>query len=116
MAHRTVRAGLEMGDLGAGVDTGVGPACGGNGDRMIRNRRKGFLDTILDRRPAGLMLPTGVGGAVVFDTDGETSRLAAHAPGRVSISRRASCFWDALPSASTSCRMLRAPSGSPMSM
>ena len=85
-------------------------------DNVPSDPRFGYELFKLFRHQAGLVLPAGVTCAVVLDPDGQTSRRAAHAPGRESISRRASCFCELLPSASTSCRMLRAPSGSPMSM
>ena len=104
-----------MHDLSQGMHSLVGaPGTDGN-DAFACNEGQGGLNRILDGYGLRLGLPAGVGGAVVFDQRRDAVVRAAQ-PGKASIKRCASCFWLAEPSFTTSSRMLRAPSGSPMSM
>ena len=54
-----------MGDLGAGVDAGVGAAAGVDGDGGAEEAGEGGFEGALDGGAGGLALPAEVGGAVV---------------------------------------------------
>jgi len=97
-------------DLHVGVHAGIGPTGRRDFDRVIRDAGERRFDDRLDPHCVRLRLPAAEGRAVVLQAEGDSGYLID------SIRRCASCFWLALPSDSTSSRMLRAPSGSPMSM
>jgi hypothetical protein len=54
-------------DLQAGMDTAIGAAGGGGGDRGTGDRGERRLERILDRAAAGLGLPTEEATAVVLE-------------------------------------------------
>ncbi len=99
-----------MNDLHRGVHAGIRPAGGSHFDRMIGDGGQRSFDDRLDPQRVRLRLPAAERTAVVLQAERDSGYLID------SIRRCASCFWLALPSDSTSSRMLRAPSGSPMSM
>ena len=99
-----------MNDLHRGVHAGIGPAGGSHFDGMIGDDGERGFDDRLDPQCMRLRLPAAERTAVVLQAERDSGYLID------SIRRCASCFWLALPSDSTSSRMLRAPSGSPMSM
>src|SRR6185369_4320592 len=101
---------IEVDDLHAGVHAGIGPTGRRDFDWVIRDAGERPFDDRLDPHSVRLRLPVAEGRAVVLQAEGDSGYLID------SIRRCASCFWLALPSDSTSSRMLRAPSGSPMSM
>ena len=125
---------IEMHDLHRGVDAGIGAAGSHDFDRMIGNRGQRGFDDRLDaermrlRLPAAKALPSysrpramrGMRPGQSLVRGAAKARAILHGVLTVlaieSSRRCASCFWFGLPSCSTSSRMLRAPSGSPMSM
>jgi hypothetical protein len=54
-------------DLRPGVHAAIGPAGGGDADRIAGDRRKRRLERILDGTAARLRLPAEKAAAVVFD-------------------------------------------------
>ena len=117
--------GIEMRDLRPRMHAGIGAPGADQGNRRIGNACERALQLSLHARRRGLRLPAGIGAPVVFDlqrdtpharTDRRSRSREQGQPGNASIRRRASCFCDREPSLSTSERMLRAPSGSPMSI
>ena len=109
---------VEVDDLADRVNAGIGPSRTGRLDGCTGNEGQGALDRILEGRCVSLRLPARVIRAVVLDQsrDAQSRDALLAQPGSDSIRRDASCFWLAEPSCTTSSRMLRAPSGSPMSM
>ena len=99
-----------MNDLHGSVHAGVRAASGGHCNGVIGNGGQRCFDDRLDPQCVRLRLPAAERTAVILQAERDSGYLID------SIRRCASCFWLALPSDSTSSRMLRAPSGSPMSM
>jgi hypothetical protein len=97
-------------DVLGGVHAGIGTAGRRDFNGMVRHRGERSFDDRLDSQRMRLRLPAAKRAAVVLQAESDSGYLID------SIRRCASCFWLALPSASTSSRMLRAPSGSPISM
>ena len=58
---------FEGDHLPAGMDPGVGPACGGDGDGFSLEGGQAFLYFFLDARAHGLPLPSGIGRSHVAD-------------------------------------------------
>jgi len=100
------------------VDPGVGTAGAHQAHRGGGDVAEGGFSRVLNTADAGLLgLPAGELRTVVLERDGNAWQgLGLAQPGSDSMSRWASCFWATDPSVTTSSRMLRAPSGSPMSM
>ncbi len=103
---------IEMRDLSTGVHAGIGAPGAHQADRRIRDVCERRFRPALHAGTLGLALPTGVGGSLVL----QPNRDPGHQPGSDSNKRPASWRWASVPSCMTSSRMLRAPSGSPMSM
>src|SRR5450631_437146 len=114
------RRGVEVDDLTDGVNAGVGTAGANRDYGRAGDESNGILHRVLHGGRVRLRLPSGVPGAVVLDqgryAPGVRSLVGHAQPGSDSIRRVASCFWLAEPSWTTSSRMLRAPSGSPISI
>ena len=60
---------VEMGDHEAGMDAGVGSACGGEGDGLSEEGGEGGLHLFLNAHRVRLELPAVVGGAIVGEID-----------------------------------------------
>lgn len=97
------------------MHAGVGATGRDQFDGLVGDLRQRVLQVALHAARVRLELPAGERGAVVLDAERETRHEPAR-QGRLAISRSASWRWVELPSCNTSSRMLRAPSGSPMSM
>ena len=97
------------------MHAGVGAAGSDQFDGLVCDLRQRALQFTLHAARVRLELPAGERRAVVLDAERETRHEPAR-QGRLAISRSASWRWVELPSCNTSSRMLRAPSGSPMSM
>src|SRR5690606_11549693 len=120
------RAGLEVHDLLQSMNAGVRPARAVHDGPLVRDARDGIGEHGLNAALPALLLPAEKFAAVVLDPErdfrhrrkGGAGRAPRSAPYPASASIRpcASRRCPASPSSSTSSRMLRAPSGSPMSM
>ena len=61
-------AGMEVGDIGFGMDAGVGAACPGAFDRMAHHLCQSFFQRLLHRDGVFLDLPAVVGGAYIHQS------------------------------------------------
>ena len=78
--------GAEMGDHGAGVDSGIGATGAVQHDLLADDLAEGLLDELLNRGAGGLALPADIVGAVVFNGEAKSS----HRGGRI-INPRSPC-------------------------